>query len=226
MSSLRVGHVTNANLGEARLTMENGARIRTMMVVQCLVLLLIGAVAVAAMKIVADDVRSLSERMVQQSKLAAVAERLQTDLVAAVHEANAATPSWVELEQNLRSANDALEANWEDLMMAFSGDPEKLEGVREAFAKLAPIVAAKSRARLSLFVSDDLSRLVSPATDALLKGGSSQQLDASAAMGSVAERIEQFFYLLLALVVGGIVLSLLLGMSRSAASKRGVMAPT
>ncbi len=203
-------------------SLKIGSRLWLMLIVQFLVLLLVGAIVFFVLRFAVTEANSLSERVGHQAKLIALSEGLRSDLVSTVHALNVGTANWTEAKENLTFAKADFEAGWENFLGSLQNTPDErelvddvlaphIEGIRLAFSGLDPIVDKQSRARLSLFVSDDLDRLVSPFLNALVASTSLQQLDASASVAAAADRSERFLYLTSALVGLGMLLTALLG---------------
>lgn len=203
-------------------TLKIGPRLLTMIAVQFAILLTIGAIVVAILKFSVDGAHSLSDRVSQQAKLIALSEGLRSDLVSTVHALNVGTTTWGEAKDSLEFANADFEAGWADFVATLANEPDEKElvddvltphvtGIRDAFTRLEPIIEAQSRARLSLFVSDDLDHLVSPLLNALVASTSLQQIDAAASVEAAAARGERFLYLTSAVIAIGALLMSLLG---------------
>lgn len=210
-------------------------RLLVLISVQGFILLLIGAILLGVLKFANDTARSLNYSVDQVSKVTGLAEGLRSGLVDTVHETNVGTITWAEGRAQLQLARADFNAAWRIFSEGHDRDEQELmkdvlipelAGVREAFDILEPIFEAQDRARLSLFVSNDLDYLVGPFLNALVASSALRRIDAEVISSDATTAAARYLSGSLAVIVMGLLMSAILAFAiyRSIAQPLGQIA--
>jgi methyl-accepting chemotaxis protein len=214
-----------------------GPRLLALIGVQAMLLLAIGGLTLLVVRFSLDTTESLNQKVAQEARLIALSDSLRSDLVGSIHEVNAGAITWTEAKQNLGFARREFDAGWKEFLITLDETDLELanevlaphvEGVREVFDTLAPLMESQDRSLLSLFVTNDLDFLVGPFLNALVARTAQQQLEAEVAVATATARGQQFALLGTAGLGVGIVLAVLLGFAiyRSISRPLGAIAAT
>ncbi len=199
-----------------------GPRLLVLITVQGLILLVLGGISMVVLRYALDTTRSLNTTVAQSAKLISLSDTVRSDLVGTVHAANDGVITWEAARDNLAFFQRDFEAGWKDFFGSLSAEDAEfandvlsphVDGVREAYRLVEPIMTAQSRPLLSLFASNDLNFLVGPFLNALVASTSLQQLEAEEAVGLAAERGRQFTIGALSVFAAGVLLAMALGVA-------------
>ncbi|MDX1431692.1 MAG: methyl-accepting chemotaxis protein [Gammaproteobacteria bacterium] len=202
--------------------MKIAPRLLVLISVQALIVLIIGGITLGVLQFASQDTRSLNHSVDQVSKVTALADGLRRGLVDTVHETNVGTITWADGRRRLARAEADFERGWE--LFYNSNNVEELEliddvlapdlqGVQEAFEQVKPIFEAQDRSRLSLFVANDLSKLVSPFLNELVASAALRQLEAEQVSASAVAKAGRYLTGSIVVIVMGLLLCALLGVA-------------
>ncbi len=206
------------------------SRLKFATVMQVLILIVIGFIAFLGMDLVSGSVSRLNQSVAEQASLSRLGEAVRTDLLTTVNRIARGTSTWEEAQLALPSAKANFEKNWENYLNSVSpAEKERVQAeyktsltsLREAFAELEKLVAARDRSRLSLFVSNDLDDLTNPFFKNLL-AKTDQNKELSAKDLTIAQRTSTGFTVLIAVIA---VLATLAAFGAGVSTYRAIVTP-
>lgn len=198
------------------------ARLLLLVGVQALVLVAIVATGLFSLNRADESMTQLNTDITDQLAVSGLADVVREELLTLANEMSLGSITWEEAQQRLNEARHDFEQTWlsyqsdlPEAELAFISDLHQpsLDGVGEAFTRLAMLADARDRARLDLFMTNDFQSLVTPYFDTLQARANQQQFTAE--QGYVAARAtnQQLFYATIGVAAFGLILSL--GMSQA-----------
>lgn len=198
-----------------------GPRLLSLISVQIVVSLIIGAMAFLVLEFASDTTSELNRRVASQAKLAALAEGLRSELAGTVNDVEASAITWEEARENLSRSRAYFEEGWQDYLADLTADETEfavdvfgphLENVRGAFEGLDFILESQDYAAMSRYVTTDLNTLVGPFLNALVASTTLERLEAESALIESQAANAGFRNATLSAIVLGVLLALVLGL--------------
>lgn len=198
------------------------ARLTFAIVLQLLILTMIGFVSYLGMDRINSTVARINQAVSDQASLSRLGETVRIDLLAMVNRITRGTATWEEVSAALPSARNNFEQGWETYINSVSQfEKERIQteyktsltNVREVFAELEKLFAARDRARLNLFVTNEMDELVDPFFKTLLAGIDQDQQRSAQELKNAQSTSNGFTLMIVVMGVIGIAASFGLGVS-------------
>ncbi|MDH3315513.1 MAG: methyl-accepting chemotaxis protein [Gammaproteobacteria bacterium] len=199
-----------------------GARLLFLIAVQGAVLLGVGFVALLLLINSSNTENLLSSKFEGTSKLVQLAETFRNDVMDEVHKVNQGTTPWADARELINRGERDFRAAWTNFVSGLSAEDRELvddvinpyfSDLNEMFNELKPILESQDRSRLTLFVSNDLPALTDPFLDAIVASTALDQIESNEALAVAHETNQQYFYITIGALVGGVVIAMLLGLA-------------
>jgi methyl-accepting chemotaxis protein len=206
------------------------ARLTVTIVVQLAVLAIIGLLAYLGMSGAGNAVNQVNQSVSEQVSLGRLGETLRADLLATANSVARGTRTWEDGENTLQVAKTHFQEGWKAYLDTLSPAARtrsqneyqaSLENLDVAFTELERLFASRERARLDLFVGNDLDALVNPFFENLLAGQDQTQERSTADLNAARDNINRFLILILVIGLFGYAASFGLGMT----TYRAITAP-
>jgi twitching motility protein PilJ len=207
-----------------------GMRLLTLISVQGLLLLGVGAIATLLLLNANKSEALFNENVVEKGKLIGMSESLHHDVLDQVHALNVGKITWADARDSIKRGEEQFYRSWNDYLKGLSPDDRELvddalapfvKDLRQFFDELKPILESENRARLELFAGNDLFALTDPLLDAIIATTSLDQLESQQALVAAHATNQSYFYLTTVVLFGGILLAAVLGF----ATYRSITAP-
>ncbi|MFO7641807.1 MAG: methyl-accepting chemotaxis protein [Candidatus Competibacteraceae bacterium] len=191
-------------------------------VVQLAVLAIIGLLAYLGMSGAGSAVSQVNQSVSEQVSLGRLGETLRADLLATANSVARGTRTWEDGESTLQVAKTRFEEGWKAYLDSLSPSGRtqsqneyqaSLANLDTAFAELEELFAGRDRARLDLFVGNDLDALVNPFFENLLAGQDQTQERSTAELNAARDNINTFLILILVIGLIGYAASFGLGVA-------------
>ena len=153
------------------------SRLTFTIVVQLVILVGIGLIAYLGINRVGNALVDVSHTVETQADMSQLGEILRNDLLSVVNSVARGTSNWEQGSAALPVARAKFDETWKGLLGILSASEKEqlqntykssLASVNETFAELEKLLAGRDRARLNLFVNNDLEVLVNPFFKTLL----------------------------------------------------------
>lgn len=153
------------------------SRLTFTIVVQLVILVGIGLIAYMGINRVGNALVDVSHTVETQADMSQLGEILRNDLLSVVNSVARGTSNWEQGSAALPVAKAKFDETWKGLLGILSASEKErlqniykssLAGINETFAELEKLLAGRDRARLNLFVNNDLEVLVNPFFKTLL----------------------------------------------------------
>ena len=198
------------------------ARLTVTIVVQLAVLAIIGLLAYLGMSGAGSAVSQVNQSVSEQVSLGRLGETLRADLLATANSVARGTRTWEDGESTLQVAKTRFEEGWKAYLDSLGPTGRtrsqneyqaSLANLDTAFAELEELFAGRDRARLDLFVGNDLDALVNPFFENLLAGQDQTQERSTAELNAARDNINTFLILILVIGLIGYAASFGLGVA-------------
>jgi methyl-accepting chemotaxis protein len=198
------------------------ARLTVTIVVQLAVLAIIGLLAYLGMSGAGKAVNQVNQSVNEQVTLGRLGETLRTDLLATANSVARGTRTWEDGESTLQVAKTRFQEGWRTYLDTLSfvrrasaqnEYQSSLANLNTTFVELERLLAGRDRARLDLFVGNDLDALVNPFFETLLTGMEQTQERSTAELNEARENINTFLILILVIGLFGYAASFGLGIA-------------
>ncbi len=198
------------------------ARLTVTIVVQLAVLAIIGLLAYLGMSGAGNAVNQVNQSVSEQVSLGRLGDALRTDLLATANSVARGARTWDDGENTLRVAKTRFQEGWQaylDTLGPVARERSQneyqasLENLNVAFIELEKLFAGRERARLDLFVGNDLDALVNPFFETLLASMDQTQERSTAELNAARGNINTFLILILVIGLLGYVASFGLGVA-------------
>ena len=152
------------------------ARLTFTIIVQLVILVGIGLTAYVGMNRLNNNVSNFNQSLTTQADLVRLGEILRNDVLSLVNSVARGTSNWEQGTTLLPAAKAQFEKSWQELLSTLSASQQErlqsayqagLASINDAFTELEDLFAGRDRARLNLFVSNDLDALLNPFFKAL-----------------------------------------------------------
>ncbi len=199
-----------------------GARLLFLIAVQGAVLLGVGFVALLLLINSSNTENLLSSKFEGTSKLVQLAETFRNDVMDEVYKVNQGTTPWADARELISRGERDFRAAWINFVSDLSSEDRELvddvispyfSDLNEMFNELKPILESQDRSRLNLFVSNDLPALTDPFLDAIVASTALDQIESNEALAVAHETNQQYFYITIGALVGGVLIAMLLGLA-------------
>lgn len=198
------------------------ARLTVTIVVQLAVLAIIGLLAYLGMSGAGNAVNQVNQSVNEQVSLGRLGDTLRTDLLATANSVARGARTWDDGENTLRVAKTRFQEGWQAYLNTLGPAGRErsqneyqasLENLDVAFTELEKLFAGRERARLDLFVGNDLDALVNPFFETLLASMDQTQERSTAELNAARGNINTFLILILVIGLLGYVASFGLGVA-------------
>lgn len=198
------------------------ARLTVTIVVQLAVLAIIGLLAYLGMSGAGTAINQVNQSVSEQVSLGRLGETLRADLLVTANSVARGTRTWEDGENTLQEAQIRFQESWQAYLDTLSPGrraseqneyQDSLADLNTVFVELEQLFAGRDRARLDLFVGNDLDALVNPFFENLLTGLDQTQERSTAELGAAQENINTFLILILVIGLIGYAASFGLGVA-------------
>lgn len=198
------------------------ARLTVTIVVQLAVLAIIGLLAYLGMSGAGTAINQVNQSVSEQVSLGRLGETLRADLLVTANSVARGTRTWEDGENTLQEAQIRFQEGWQAYLNTLSPGrraseqneyQNSLADLNTVFVELEQLFAGRDRARLDLFVGNDLDALVNPFFENLLTGLDQTQERSTAELDAAQENINTFLILILVIGLIGYAASFGLGVA-------------
>jgi methyl-accepting chemotaxis protein len=198
------------------------ARLTVTIVVQLAVLAIIGLLAYLGMSGAGTAINQVNQSVSEQVSLGRLGETLRADLLVTANSVARGTRTWEDGENTLQEARIRFQEGWQAYLDTLSPGrraseqneyQDSLADLNTTFIDLEQLFAGRDRARLDLFVGNDLDALVNPFFENLLTGLEQTQERSTAELDAAQENINTFLILILVIGLIGYAASFGLGVA-------------
>jgi methyl-accepting chemotaxis protein len=198
------------------------ARLTVTIVVQLAVLAIIGLLAYLGMSGAGTAINQVNQSVSEQVSLGRLGETLRADLLVTANSVARGTRTWEDGENTLQEARIRFQEGWQAYLDTLSPGrraseqneyQDSLADLNTTFVDLEQLFAGRDRARLDLFVGNDLDALVNPFFENLLTGLEQTQERSTAELDAAQENINTFLILILVIGLIGYAASFGLGVA-------------
>ena len=198
------------------------ARLTVTIVVQLAVLAIIGLLAYLGMSGAGTAINQVNQSVSEQVSLGRLGETLRADLLVTANSVARGTRTWEDGENTLQEAQIRFQESWQAYLDTLSPGrraseqneyQDSLADLNTVFVELEQLFAGRDRARLDLFVGNDLDALVNPFFENLLTGLDQTQERSTAELDAAQENINTFLILILVIGLIGYAASFGLGVA-------------
>ena len=196
------------------------ARLTFTIIMQLVILVGIGLTAYIGMNRLSNNVSEVNQSLDTQADLVRLGEVLRNDMLSVVNNVARGTSGWEQGTTLLPAAKAQFEESWQELLSALSANRQErlqnayqasLAGINDAFTELADLFAGRDRARLNLFVSNDLDALVNPFFEALQASAAENEALSEQNLATAQNTSNTFTVLIVVIGLLGIAISFGLG---------------
>ncbi len=192
-------------------------RLTLLIVVQLVFLILVGVIGYLGMNRIGSNVSQVSAITVTQVNLGALTEAVRNDLLGLVNRLVRGSVTWEDAEAAFPQATDAVDRNWQRYLEGLTARPEGVEAniemVRAVNAELTTLIEQRDRARLNVFVANDLDEMIDPFFKSILVSTTQVAEQSSQALAEAQRTGQQFQSLIAILAVVGLFSSALIGLA-------------
>jgi methyl-accepting chemotaxis protein len=198
------------------------ARLTVTIVVQLAVLAIIGLLAYLGMSGAGTAINQVNQSVSEQVSLGRLGETLRADLLVTANSVARGTRTWEDGENTLQEAQIRFQEGWQAYLDTLGPGrrtseqneyQNSLTDLNTVFVELEQLFAGRDRARLDLFVGNDLDALVNPFFENLLTGLDQTQERSTAELDAAQENINTFLILILVIGLIGYAASFGLGVA-------------
>ncbi|MCB1821828.1 MAG: HAMP domain-containing protein [Candidatus Competibacteraceae bacterium] len=196
------------------------ARLTFTIIVQLVILVGIGLTAYIGMNQLGNNVLEVNQSLGTQADLVRLGEILRNDMLSVVNSVARGTGDWEQGTTLLPAAKAQFEESWQELLSTLSASQQErlqsayqtsLANINDAFAEVEGLFAGRDRARLNLFVDNDLDALVNPFFEALQTSVAENEALSERNLGTAQNTSNTFAVLIVVIGLLGIAISSGLG---------------
>ncbi|MDQ5909607.1 MAG: twitching motility protein PilJ [Pseudomonadota bacterium] len=192
-------------------------RLTLLIVVQLVFLILVGVIGYLGMNRIGGSVSQVSAITATQANLGALTEAVRNDLLGLVNRLMRGSTTWEDAEAAFPQAADEVDRNWQRYLEGLTFRPQGVEAnieiVRTVNAELTTLIEQRDRARLNLFVANDLDEMMNPFFKSMLVSTTQVAEQSSHALAEAQRTGQQFQSLIAILAVVGLFSSALIGLA-------------
>jgi methyl-accepting chemotaxis protein len=196
------------------------ARLTLTIIVQLVILVGIGLTAYIGMNRLGNNVVEVSQSLDAQTDLVRLGEILRNDMLSVVNSVARGTSNWEQGTTLLPAAKTQFEESWQQLLKTLSASQQErlqsayqasLASINDAFAEVEDLLAGRDRARLNLFVNNDLDALVNPFFETLQASAAENEAISEQNLETAQSTSNTFTVMIVVIGLLGIAISLGLG---------------
>ncbi len=192
-------------------------RLTFLIVVQLVFLILVGVIGYLGMNRIGGSVSQVSAIAVTQANLGTLTEAVRNDLLGLVNRLVRGSMTWEDAEAAFPQATNEVDRRWQHYFEGLTSRPQGVEApieiVRAVNAELTTLIEQRDRARLNLFVANDLDEMIDPFFKSMLVSTTRIAEQSSQALTEAQRMGQQFQSLIAILAVVGLFSSALIGLA-------------
>ncbi|MCB1921210.1 MAG: HAMP domain-containing protein [Candidatus Competibacteraceae bacterium] len=196
------------------------ARLTFTIIVQLVILVGIGFAAYIGMNRLGNNVLEVNKSLDIQADLVRLGEIVRNDMLSVVNSVARGTSGWERGTTLLPAAKAQFEESWQELLSTLSASQQErlqsayqasLSGINDAFTDVEDLFAGRDRARLNLFVNNDLDALVNPFFETLQASAAQNEALSEQNLETAQNTSNTFTVLIAVIALLGIAISFGLG---------------
>ena len=199
-----------------------GSRLLLLIVVQGVVLLGIGFIALLMQINSSNTGDQVSAKVEGSSSLVQLAETFRNDVMDEIYKVNQGTTTWTDARNLISRGERDFKAAWTNYISGLSAEDKELVNdviqpyfadLNAMFSEVKPILESQDRSRMNLFVSNDLPALTDPFLDAIVASTALDQIESNELLTASHMTQQRFFYITIVALLSGLLIAMLLGLA-------------
>ena len=199
-----------------------GSRLLLLIVVQGVVLLGIGFIALLMQINSSNTGDQVSAKVEGSSNLVQLAETFRNDVMDEIYKVNQGTTTWTDARNLISRGERDFKAAWTNYISGLSAEDNELVNdviqpyfadLNAMFSEVKPILESQDRSRMNLFVSNDLPALTDPFLDAIVASTALDQIESNELLTASHMTQQRFFYITIVALLSGLLIAMLLGLA-------------
>jgi len=195
-----------------------GQRLFLLIFVQLVIIMAIVIAGYLSTDTTNNKINQINQTVTDQATLSRLGETVRSELLTTINNMYRGTTTWEEASASLSAAKSRFEQGWQEYFDSLLESSREravemygtgIEGIREVFAAVEPLFATRDRARLSLFVTNDLDELIEPYFVALNVNVDEKQQDSAQILQEAQEAGNLYTSLIIGLGIAGAIFGVL-----------------
>lgn len=202
------------------------ARLRLVIIVQFIILIGIALIAYSGMNRISNAVTQLGPTINEQIGLGQLGEMLRGELLSTVNNVARGSGAWEKAKAALPVTKGKFQEGWQNYLESVDAEERRhlqqeyedsLRAINNAFTELEELFSTQDRARLTLFINNDLDDLINPFYKTLASSMSLNRQESMTILKEARSSSNTFTVLIVVIGLIGLVTSFWLGTATSRA---------